>query len=196
MISPTDFKELLKSGTPLRDVFRDYVISDDVWLLTREFGANSPEKYNQLKSIIGNKLGVEPTKIYIVGGSKLGFSQNPHHPFREFDNERSDIDVVIINPKLFKKYADLLLENFYTNGKYVETRHMENVFKRFVNIKARDLDRLSSEFRDLRNQFGEMQSELFVKFTISNKLNFRIYNDLDAVEKYHIKGLEDLRRTL
>lgn len=196
MLTVDNFKILLKSGATPEKIFQEHVISNEVWLLEKNFGPERFTKYDKLKTIIAAKLKIQPSQVYVVGSAKFGFSHSPRKNFRIFDLQKSDIDVVIVAPKLFRKYWDLLLENYYTNGRYVDERHMENAFKRFVNIKKKELPSLSNAFQKLMNQFGELQSELFVELTISNELNFRIYEDWDAVEKYHTKGLEDLRKKI
>jgi len=58
------------------------------------------DQYLELRSDVAKQFSVHPNEVLVVGSAKLGFSTAPHKRYRVF-NDNSDIDVVIVNSKLF-----------------------------------------------------------------------------------------------
>lgn len=58
------------------------------------------DQYLSLRTEVAKQFHVHPNDILVVGSAKLGFSIAPHKRYRHFGDE-SDIDVVIVNSKLF-----------------------------------------------------------------------------------------------
>jgi hypothetical protein len=58
------------------------------------------DQYMDLRTDVSKQFNVHPNDVLVVGSAKLGFSIAPHKRYRSFGDE-SDIDVVIVNGKLF-----------------------------------------------------------------------------------------------
>jgi len=64
---------------------------------------NDENKYYELQRDIEEYFEVERANVHIVGSSKLGFSISPQKMYRDW-TEDSDIDVALIDYRLFVKY--------------------------------------------------------------------------------------------
>lgn len=64
---------------------------------------DNEDVYYELKEEISNYFKIQQTQIYIVGSAKLGFSISPNKRFKNL-NEDSDIDIAIIDERLFDKF--------------------------------------------------------------------------------------------
>jgi hypothetical protein len=59
--------------------------------------------YYALVEKVADHFGVHPTSVFAVGSAKLGFSIAPKKRYMAFDENRSDIDLVIVSDRLFDK---------------------------------------------------------------------------------------------
>lgn len=94
-----------------RDSFMNYLLEhteEDV--LQRYFFYGKPfvfrdneDEFIELKNDIAKNFNVDSADIYMVGSAKFGFSLNPTKKYRDW-TEDSDIDIAIIDSKLFDKY--------------------------------------------------------------------------------------------
>ena len=67
-----------------------------------------PAIYDAIRCWLGNRLGVHPKDVSLVGSARLGKSLSPDNPGKPFDSE-SDLDLFIVSSKLF----DELRQDFY-----------------------------------------------------------------------------------
>ena len=61
---------------------------------------------------IANQIGAAPTDLRIVGSGRLGFSLKPWNNLKAF-SDKSDIDLVVVNPNSFDQLWFSLLSAFY-----------------------------------------------------------------------------------
>ena len=80
------------------------------------------------KAKIAKHFGIGFHEVFIVGSAKLGFS---YHKNKDFDYN-SDVDVVIVNEKLFDDYYDKICDYQYKLDKNTE------------NVSLDELDKYSS----------------------------------------------------
>lgn len=77
------------------DVIGKHILQGDCYLLS------SSDTYD-LKAAVATQFEIHHTDVYLVGSAMLGFSIKPDARYREF-GERSDIDVAIVNDKLYAR---------------------------------------------------------------------------------------------
>lgn len=190
------FKRDLRSEMPSEDICDTHIFNSKVWLLEQRFGEQCFDKYDEIKRFFGKNLKTDPNEIAIVGSSKTGFSLTPDKNYRKFDNEKSDIDLVVVSRKLFDIFWEILLQDYHAEGKHVSNQHMTNVFRKFVSFKPFNSKYLSRDIKVWNEELGGIQSEFFTHFSISNNVNYRIYQSWAAVKLYHTKGIIDLRKDI
>lgn len=60
-------------------------------------------QHEAVRDKIANHFNLHVNKIIVVGSAKLGYSVNPRKFFEPF-NDKSDVDVAIVCPRLFEQY--------------------------------------------------------------------------------------------
>jgi len=73
---------------------------------------DTPQSFDTLRKHLNTELGIEPANIQVVGSAGIGFSLNPENFPRGFSDE-SDIDVLIVDEKLFDDVWEILLNWHY-----------------------------------------------------------------------------------
>lgn len=56
-----------------------------------------------VRQSVADHFSIHVNHVIIVGSAKLGYSVSPEKSLKAFDDQ-SDVDVAIVNPKLFEKY--------------------------------------------------------------------------------------------
>lgn len=99
------------------DRFKEYVINNETERVINKyllFGVpkifnDDENRYFELKEEVSAYFKIEPTQVYVVGSAKLGFSIAPQKRYKVFGDD-SDIDVAIIDEKLFDEYWKYIYE--------------------------------------------------------------------------------------
>jgi hypothetical protein len=190
-----DFKRLLNGDQSDVDVCRKYLFSSDVWLFREKKFENPANKYDELKLFFADRLSLSNSNVGVVGSAKTGFSLHPTKNFRSFDNEHSDIDIVLISDRYFLQFWGELLQFYYSAGTYVSSYEIDSVFRKFISLK-RDNSYPSEAMRSWNQKMDAMKSDFFTDFQIANKLTYRIYQSWEAVEQYHVSSIAKLRTNL
>ena len=188
-----EFIALLNSELSNSEICERTIFSDEAWLIKQLHLENHREKYIEFKLFFANFFGVAPRNICLVGSGKTGFSLTPENNLRDFDNEKSDLDLIIVSSELFEKFWSTLLNGHYNWNLKLWEGHKSNVFRRFVSFKP-FIEKEIQEIRDWNVKMGELQSSVYVNFDISTTVNYRIYRDWDSAHLYHCNGIEALRR--
>ena len=79
--------------------------------------------YFEFRTKIANKFNVGFHEVFIVGSAKLGFS---FYKNTEFDYN-SDIDVVIVNEKLFEEFYFIITDYQYKLDRLYKTVNMKEL---------------------------------------------------------------------
>lgn len=187
-----EFKSRLRDGSTAKNICQDFIFSSEVWLLRQNFDDQCFRKNDEIRRFFADKLDVDMAGVCFVGSAKTGFSLSPHKNFRGFDNEKSDIDLVIVSERLFNLFWKLLLEARYFSSSWIGPEHSENIFRQFISLEPRRCINYGPEFRKWIDSFGEIQREFFVEFQISQPIKYRIYKSWKAVEMYHSHGIQKL----
>ena len=189
----TEFEQSLHNSTP-QSLYRRFLLGHDIWYF-REYlkKRDHASEYDRMKILMSDNLGIHPNNIAIVGSAKLGFSITPKQekylsPF----SENSDIDIAIVSPEIFRDswsaFLDLASKGYLPSYKNVTS----NVFRRFVSLKYPD--HRSDYFRKWNGLVEPCKKDLQLSFSISNDINYRIYESWEAVEYYHCQGIQKLQK--
>lgn len=95
--------------TSVTTFLRERILGGDCRVLESAQQAN-------VRQSIAEHFGIHVNHVIIVGSAKLGYSVSPTKSLKPF-NDKSDVDVAIVNPKLFEKYW---LEMFQAKRAMVE----------------------------------------------------------------------------
>lgn len=152
---------------------------------------NDENRYFELKEEISNHFKIQQTQVYIVGSAKLGFSISPSKMFREL-NDDSDIDVAIIDNKLFDEYW----KNLYSFNINLVSRSTEEDrrYKRFVDYFFRGWVRPDLMPVRMSNEWFEYFKILYGKY--NRKVAVGIYKDNEFFMGYHRDNILRIRKEL
>lgn len=147
--------------------------------------------YFELKEEISEHFNIQQTQVYVVGSAKLGFSISPQKRFKDLD-EDSDIDVAIIDEKLFDEYwkrvyslnIDLISRSEDDDKKY----------KRFIDYLFRGWVRPDYFPGKMSNEWFEYFKGLYGKY--NRKVSVGIYRDNEFFMGYHRNNIIKLREEI
>lgn len=189
--------KLAEPSISARDFYNDYLLSQDVWLFQQSQGYIKHD-YHEFKKMMSEELGISPFNFSIAGSAKLGFSLNPSKGYRDFTlvgNSPSDLDLVIVSKRqfdnLWQSFRDLV--NNYHYKKYNSLT--SGIFRGFVSFKTSDLTgEQYSYFGDWVRRVESMKANLATHFYINCEVNYRVYETWEDVDRYHLQGIEKLKR--
>jgi hypothetical protein len=84
------------------DIIRHHILGMECHTL-------SNSSHFDLRNRVSTEFEIHPSEVFVVGSAKLGFSIAPQKLYRHFC-DTSDVDVVVVSPKLF----DLLWKKLYS----------------------------------------------------------------------------------
>lgn len=152
-------------------------------------------EYFEFRNKIANNFGIGFHEVFIVGSAKFGFS---YLKKTIFDYE-SDIDVVIVNERLFEDYYGKIcdyqyqLDRMHKSISLPETITYSEFLKYLVKGWMRP-DKLPSSFKvDLlkREWFDFFNSISYNKSEVGNyKVAGALYKNYNYLEKYYLKNME------
>jgi hypothetical protein len=173
---------------------RTLIFSSDMWLL-EDLNFDDPEQsYIEIKQFFAEQLNLSRDDVAIVGTAKTGISLSPFKNFKTFDHENSDIDLVIVDPDLFEQFWKELFRLFYTRS-YIKAEFQKEVFLKYVSIE-RDISLPSALLKTWHQHMDNSKREFFSRFRIPMAIKYRIYQNWEAVESYHARGLRKIRPML
>lgn len=127
----TPLRTDLVSSMPIEQIFQKHLIDGPSYFF-KEHREKPNEEY-ELRHDLSKSLEISINDIVIVGSAKLGFSVKTAN-FHKFDykyscsgnrNDRSDIDVAIVNRKLFEAIA----ERIFHMSRHFDNRWIEEYWK-------------------------------------------------------------------
>lgn len=191
------FKSDLKNKSN-RDIYLDYLQGNRVWYFSEYLNeANPSETYDQFKKFVARSLDVSFNNVCLVGSGKLGYSLNPDNTFRDFcienDNpkEVSDLDLVIVSRKYFHLFWNAYLDLFNDKVNFGYKFVTSCIFRKFVSIK--NPEPIHPFFKDWISRNEKFNKDYQTLFNIKHEINYRIYESWEAVELYHLKGIQELK---
>jgi hypothetical protein len=197
-----DFKAALLSR-PVDEVLQEYVLSGEPYAFRGQSSALS-----NLRTHLSKALTVDQKNIVIVGSAQIGFSLSPDNFPRKFTN-RSDIDVAVVDERLFDSVWHTLLEWHYPRRQnlpnedwaWLGTRRKELYWGWFVPDKIRfnglSLPAALKPIRDCSTLwFNTFQSLTSYPEFSKREVNGRLYRTWEHVRMYHAEGLRQIREIL
>lgn len=184
--------EVIKDITNLDTVsiYKKYLLGQDVWYFKQKEPDRYLQTYDTFKHYVANSLGINFNNISIVGSAKTGISLSPEKDFKLFDSE-SDFDLVLVSPTLFYQFWDAYLDLFREKINFGYKFVASNIFRRFISIKRPNPNHLT--FKNWIAKVENFNKDYQVLFNIDCDINYRIYDSWESVEKYHFKGIDELK---
>lgn len=174
-------------------IYKKYLLGQDVWYFKQKAPDSYLKTYDEFKHFVADSLEIHFNNISIVGSAKTGISLSPDNDFKLFDDE-SDLDLVLVSPKLFYQFWDAYLDLFREKKSFGYKFVASNIFRRFVSIKKPDPNHPT--FKSWIERVEKFNKDYQVLFNIECDINYRIYDSWESVEKYHFKGIEELKDTI
>ena len=174
-------------------IYKKYLLGQDVWYFRQKDAAQYLQIYDGFKHHVANSLGINFNNISIIGSAKTGISLSPEKDFKIFDSE-SDLDLVLVSPTLFYQFWDAYLDLFKEKKNFGYRFVASNIFRRFVSIKKPDPNH--STFKNWIERVENFNKDYQVLFNIECEINYRIYDSWESVEKYHFKGIDELKEKI
>lgn len=196
-LPPVDaLAEELKSR-PIRDIVRDRIFGGTPYVFRAR-----PSSADTLYDYVAKQFAISRDCVKIVGSAKVGFSLSPDNFPRRF-TPKSDIDVVVVDEKMFDTVWMALLDWHYPrrssglarpDAEWAKHRRREVYWGWFVPADIR-FEGLSfpeslNPVRELRTRwFNVFQSlSIFPEFS-SRTVSGRLYRTWNFAYAYHAAGL-------
>lgn len=169
--------------------------------------ASAPERWGNFRDHLANECGGSPDEIRIVGSGRFGFSMKPGHNLRAF-SDASDIDVIIVNSRLFDDLWLWILDAAYPRGSnmerlgdWLQARRREvytgwltpleiKLDHTIVGTKAKPVLDFNARW------FNALKEAARYSPRRHENINGRLYRTWRHAELYHVNSLAALRRSL
>ncbi|EKF59406.1 hypothetical protein QWE_11426 [Agrobacterium albertimagni AOL15] len=192
-ISEDDFRNQLRT-LEAPDFYQSVMFSNQAYVFSRDHDEASASKmYDRFKEQIASHFEVSRHNVCLIGSGKTGYSLNPDKHFKLYNTE-SDIDVVIVSPSQFHSLWNVYVRLHYFDTEFKISDVRRDIFRQFVSFKQ--LPQTSQEIVDLEKRLGPLRRDLEKKFYLVSEINFRIYHNWEAVELYHIHGIQKIKSGL
>jgi len=190
------FTEELKNR-PVRDIVRDRIFGGTPYVFRAR-----PTSADTLYDFIAKQFAISRDSVRIVGSAKIGFSLSPDNFPRRF-TPRSDIDVVVVDEKMFDLVWMALLDWHYprrssglarTDSDWARHRRREVYWGWFVpadiHFEGLSFPEALKPVRELRTRwFNVFQGlSMFPEFS-SRTVSGRLYRTWNLAYAYHTAGL-------
>jgi len=176
-------------------VYDHFLMDEDVYLM-RKIRPHAPtQSYQELKVAAAELLDVHVKNVAIVGSAKTGYSLCPGKEYAPF-NEDSDVDLIVVSEILFRSLWEKHLD--YVNSSIgVAYKHIaKSVFRHFISVNSEKMPpEQLHHFVDWLPKVNQLRMTCQLKFGIAAEINYRVYDDWQYVERYHVNGLNKLVST-
>lgn len=192
-ISKDEFCDQLRTS-PAADFYQNVIFSNRAFVFSRDQDeATASRMYDRFKEQIASHFKVSRHNVCLIGSGKTGYSLNPNNYFRLYNTE-SDIDVVIVSQSQFHFLWNVYVRLHYFDAEFKSTNARRDIFRQFVSFKQ--LPQTSQELLDIEKRLGPLRRDLEKNFYLFSEINFRIYENWEAVELYHIHGIQKIKTDL
>lgn len=157
--------------------------------------------YFEFRNRIANMFNIGFHEVFIVGSAKLGFSFYKDTKFT-YD---SDIDVVIVNEKLFEEFYLKITDYQYQLDRLYKTVNLRElkVYAEFLRYLVKGWmrpDKLPTSFQVnlLKSEwFDFFESISYEKSEVGNyKVAAGLFKNYNYLEKYYTKSIEDFYNSI
>lgn len=165
------------------------------WFFQDKFADRAVQKYDEFKYYMAQKFEIPATDIFICGSALLGYSLDPTpmKTYKDF-NEKSDIDIVIINNKMYDAFWEQYFDDFIfrnLKGKsYIWISKM--IFKRFIDFHTEYAIKTKT-YKEWEKKTSGYQKDLQIKFDFPEKVSYRIYRSYNDYKTNLLKNLYDIK---
>ena len=188
------FKELLLAGDA-KSFVTHQLFDDSCWLFNQPTLLSPETTFAGVKANLADLLNVSPRSFTVVGSGKYGWSMSPTKGVRPFDPENSDIDIVIVSQPLFDTAWAALRAAYYAGyGKY-KAMHAYHVFARALVLDGAEHYQ-SQYLQELAQRLSDLNSIVGKSVRLKKSAKYRVYADWDDATKYHIHGVETMRKRI
>jgi hypothetical protein len=201
-MTPEAFSELLRTQTDaqiLSTCLHDHAVPFAF--------SQKPATWDAFRDELVSGLNITRDEVRIIGSGRFGFSLRPGrnlHPF----NDKSDIDVVIVNPGLFDELWKALLRAAYPRdeiitqiGGWLKKRRNElytgwitpldiKLDTTIFGTKARPVVQFNAQWFDTLKKASKHPPRRH------EEVNGRLYRTWEHAELYHMHSIGALKRSL
>ena len=204
--------DLYSSKHDIEWIFHKHIINKPPYIFLE-----NPDKEHELAKLVQEYFNVNYKDFIIVGSAQLGYSLSPAKNYRNF-NTKSDIDLAIIDSKLFMDLKQELYDftdglkidwigtivhpnpRMYIYSKDIDKTEDQRViyenqlsYYKYLSKGWLRADYKPNEFEICRNgkRFIDFQSDIYRVF--KRKIGLAIYENWFFFMNYHIKNLESLK---
>lgn len=175
-------------------IYKDLLLGDNVWLFEEFMQEPNPvEFYDDFRAFVSTQLEVNFNSIAIIGTAKTGYSLSPNKKFKIFTKD-SDIDLVLVSTKKFNEFWDAYLDISTTDTLPSNLGIPKNIFRRFTYVD--DLGSSNETLKAWEKKVAPFMKDIQTRFNIFNQINYRVYRGWKDVERYHLKGINELKKIL
>ena len=156
---------------------------------------DNEEDYFEFRNRIANHFKIGFHEVLIVGSGKFGFSYHKDKPF----NYDSDIDVAIVNEKLFEKYYAQICDYQYELDRKYKTidRYEMSKYSSFLQYLVKGWmrpDKLPTSFKVhllKKEWFNFFNSMSHNKSEVGNyQVTGALYKNYEYLEKYYVENID------
>lgn len=178
------------------DIYYEYLLGQTVWYFQREDELLSYKKYDDFKRFISQKLGIPFNNIAVVGSAKTKFSFSPTDKHLKEFNEKSDLDLILVSNEMYKTVWNAYKEIASSKLLYNYSNKCSNIFNGFITLKDNDETYGHDSLISWQRKVNTFKAELQLKFKLEHDVNYRIYNDWESVQNYHLRGIAKLKEII
>jgi hypothetical protein len=174
------------------------VLIDQLFCGTPHAFEARPAEYDKFKAQLSHSLNVAATHIIVVGSGRFGFSLAPHKFGRPF-NDRSDLDVIIVDESLFDlAWLELIRYDFKSLSfdrditESLKEHRSNNIFWGY--LEPYKLKNALSFYKKV--WFPAFAALGFFRPAAGRTVKARLYRTWEHARNYHRFGLRLLVQTL
>lgn len=198
----SEFEAALRTR-PLNEIVDTYVFCGEPFAFH-----NQPAALATLRRHLSKELALVETNVVIVGSAQVGFSLSPDSFFTPFSPD-SDIDVLVVDEKLFDTIWSAMLRWHYPRRRWLDhsdwnwakSRQKELYWGWFTPDKIRfsglSLPEMLKPVRDLSTTwFNAFRSLSRYREFSRRDVSGRLYRTWEHARMYHEDGLRQIRENL
>jgi len=201
-MSPDEFRDLLEERTDEQLIGACLLEGQAPYVFEPR-----PDRWDKFLDELASDLNVSREDIRVVGSARFGFSMKPGHNLRSF-RDKSDIDVVVVNPRLFDHLWLASLAAAYPRAAILGRlggwlgRRKNEVYTGWLSPLETKLDisiygRNAKPVTDFNAQwFNALKRASTHPVRRHEDIKGRLYRTWRHAELYHLHSLGELRRSL
>ncbi len=204
MAAPTvsEFKAALLAR-PLGEIIDTYVFSGQPFVFR-----DQPAALATLRQHLSKNLALKESNVIIVGSAQVGFSLSPDTFFRPF-SEDSDIDVLVVDERIFDKIWSTTLQWHYPRRSWLDEsdwdwakRRQKDLYWGWfepdrIRFDGLSLHEMPKPVRDLSTSwFNAFRSLSRFREFSRRDVSGRLYRTWEHARLYHESGLLKIREAL